>query len=96
MQNAVIGYMAGFCTTLSFVPQVVRALRTRHTDDLAWGWLIVFEMGLALWLTYGVVLHDWPMILANSITIALCSSLMLMKVRYSKLAAKVTRAGAAE
>ncbi len=96
MNFAPIGYMAGFCTTASFVPQVIRAVRTRHTDDLAWGWLIIFECGLALWLTYGVVLHDWPMIFANSITITLCSSLMVMKVRFSKPASKVARAEAGD
>jgi MtN3 and saliva related transmembrane protein len=84
MDFAVIGYIAGFCTTLSFVPQVARALRTRSADDFAWGWLIVFELGLSLWLLYGIVLHNWPMILANSLTMSLCSVLMLMKVRYNK------------
>jgi len=96
MDVATIGYLAGFCTTASFVPQVIRAWRTRHTDDLAWGWLIVFECGLALWLTYGIVLHDWPMILANTLTISLCSSLMVMKVRFSRPAAKLARAEAGQ
>ncbi len=91
MDFAVIGYVAGFCTTMSFVPQVVRAWRTRQTDDLAWGWLIVFALGLALWLVYGIILHNWPMILANSITISLCTALMLMKVRFSKPATKLSR-----
>jgi len=82
MRFAVIGYIAGSCTTISFVPQVLRAWRTRHTDDLAWGWIIAFAMGLALWLVYGVVLHDWPMILANSVTLSLCAALSLMKLRF--------------
>lgn len=96
MHFAFIGYAAGFCTTISFVPQVWRALRTRHTDDIAWGWLITFQCGLALWLVYGIVLHDWPMILANTITSALCTSLMLMKVRYSKTDTKLASAGVAD
>jgi len=94
MKFAVIGYMAGFCTTASFVPQVIRAWRTRHTDDLAWGWLIIFECGLALWLSYGVLLHDWPMIFANTITISLCSALMAMKVKFSRPASSFARAEA--
>lgn len=84
MDYAVIGYTAGFCTTLSFVPQVIRVWRTRHTDDIAWGWLIIFQVGLALWLAYGVILRNWPMILANSVTMTLCSILMVMKNRYAK------------
>lgn len=96
MDFAVIGYLAGFCTTLSFVPQVVRAWRTRQTDDLAWGWLIIFQLGLALWLVYGVILRNWPMILANSITMSLCTALMLMKVRYTKPTAKLAEAKAGD
>jgi MtN3 and saliva related transmembrane protein len=96
MDYAVIGYVAGFCTTMSFVPQVLRAWRTRHVDDIAWGWLLVFQFGLALWLAYGVVLHNWPMILANSVTIALCTMLMLMKYRYSKPAPGLARMEAAD
>ena len=94
MDFALIGYLAGTLTTLSFVPQVLRAWRARHTDDLAWGWLIIFQIGLGLWFAYGVILHNWPMILANSITMTLCSLLMLMKYRYSKPVAKAARAGA--
>jgi MtN3 and saliva related transmembrane protein len=86
MKFVVIGYMAGFCTTLSFVPQVARAWRTRSAEDFAWAWLIIFQLGLVLWLVYGIVLHDWPMIFANSITISLCSTLLLMKVRFPKRA----------
>jgi len=99
MSFAVIGYLAGTFTTLSFVPQVVRAWRARHTDDLAWGWLIIFQFGVGLWFTYGVILHDWPMMLANSATMSLCGLLMLMKYRNSKRslkkpAAQVARVGA--
>jgi len=92
MRFAVIGYMAGFCTTISFVPQVTRAWRTRHTDDLAWGWLVAFALGVAFWLVYGLVLHDWPMIVANSVTLSLCTLLALMKVRFDKPVAKLARA----
>ena len=83
MRFATFGYLAGFCTTVSFIPQVVRAWHTRHTDDLAWGWLVIFAMGLSLWLVYGLLLHNWPMIFANVVTLCLCGALMLMKLRFS-------------
>jgi MtN3 and saliva related transmembrane protein len=84
MRLAFIGYAAGTLTTLSFVPQVWRAWHTRHTDDLAWAWLVAFQAGLSLWLIYGVILRDWPIILANFVTIALCAVLMLLKARTSR------------
>jgi MtN3 and saliva related transmembrane protein len=86
MTVTTIGYIAGFLTTLAFVPQVVRAYRTRSVNDLSWIWLFIFISGLFMWLTYGLVLNDWPMILANSLTISLCLLLMLMKLRYKNAA----------
>jgi len=83
-----LGYLAGFCTTLSFVPQVMRAFRTRHCDDLSWAWLFVFQCGLACWFIYGLILTNWPMILANSITMSMCFVLMGMKARYQGRQAK--------
>jgi MtN3 and saliva related transmembrane protein len=82
MNFSIIGYIAGFLTTLSFVPQVLRAYRTRHCEDLSWAWLFVFQTGLGLWFLYGVILRNWPMILSNSITMSLCFGLMFMKSRY--------------
>jgi MtN3 and saliva related transmembrane protein len=96
MNYVVIGYAAGFCTTLSFVPQVLRAWRTRSAKDFAWAWLIVFELGLVLWLAYGIALHDWPMIFANSVTISLCSLLMLMKIHFARNAPLQVRAESAD
>ena len=94
MHFAVVGYVAGTLTTLSFVPQVRRALRTRKTDDISWGWLAMFQTGVVLWLIYGLVLHDWPIILANLVTMSLCGVLMAVKARSGKSTAKLTRAQA--
>jgi len=96
MDSAVFGYAAGFCTTVSFVPQVLRAWRTRQTADLAWGWLVAFALGVTFWLIYGLLLHDWPMIVANSVTLMLCTMLMLMKLRFTRPAAKLARAQTAD
>lgn len=90
MDIALFGYIAGFLTTLSFVPQVVRAFRTKHCEDLSWAWLFVFQTGLCLWFIYGLILHNWPMILSNSITMLLCFALMTMKARYKRERAKST------
>ncbi len=82
MDFAFIGYSAGLLTTLSFLPQVVRAYRTRSCRDLSWPWLVVFILGLGLWLLYGVILTNWPMIFANIITLTFCFALVWMKLRY--------------
>lgn len=84
---AIVGYVAGFCTTVSFIPQVLRSLQRRSCRDLSWTWLFIFMSGLVLWLTYGILLNDWPMIIANSLTMCLCFSLIWIKIRYKTDAA---------
>jgi MtN3 and saliva related transmembrane protein len=78
MDFVLVGCVAGFLTTASFIPQVIRAYRTRSCRDLLWPWLM-FSVGLALWISYGVHHHAWPIILANAFTLALCGVLMTMK-----------------
>lgn len=82
MNFTIIGYMAGFLTTFSFLPQVVRAYRRRSCADLSWPWLVVFVGGLGLWLLYGIILKNWPMILANGVTLSFCFVLAWMKMRF--------------
>jgi|CXWL01.1.fsa_nt_gi MtN3 and saliva related transmembrane protein len=76
----VIGFLAGTLTTLSFVPQVAKALRSRSTGDLSTVMLTAFTAGVALWLLYGVALRSWPVILANAITLVLAGVLLRLKL----------------
>jgi MtN3 and saliva related transmembrane protein len=80
----VLGFMAGSLTTLSFVPQVHKAWRTKRCDDLSLGMLLAFGMGVLLWLLYGVLMAASPIIVANAITLALILALLWLKTRYGK------------
>jgi MtN3 and saliva related transmembrane protein len=73
---------AGCCTTLAFVPQVLKTWRTRHTDDISLGMFVVFVSGVLLWLLYGLALGDMPIILANAATFVLAGSVLYFKLRY--------------
>lgn len=79
-----LGYMAGVLTTIAFLPQVLHTYRVKSAGDLSWKMLICFSSGLLLWFIYGVYLHSWPMILSNSITLALQGFIMSMKIRYQR------------
>ena len=79
-----LGYMAGLLTTIAFLPQVLHTYRVKSAGDLSWKMLICFSCGCFLWFLYGVYLHSWPMILANSITLALQGFIMNMKIRYQR------------
>lgn len=75
-----LGYVAGFFTTGSFLPQVVRAWRTRSTDDLSFWMLSGFSTGCALWIVYGFMLSEPPIILFNAITFGLAMVLLWLKI----------------
>jgi MtN3 and saliva related transmembrane protein len=74
-----LGLLAGACTTLSFLPQVIRTLQTRHARDLSAAWLSIFGLGTALWLTYGLLKSDIAVALANGITFGLVMTLIVAK-----------------
>ena len=75
----VLGLFAGACTTLSFLPQVIRTLRTRHAGDLSGAWLLIFSVGTAAWLTYGILRSDVAVAAANGVTFILVMTLVVAK-----------------
>jgi len=77
-----IGFVAATLTTLSFVPQAVRTIRTRDTRGISLWMYVMFTVGLACWLAYGFVLMSWPMILSNIVTLLLSLTILTMKLRY--------------
>jgi MtN3 and saliva related transmembrane protein len=74
-----LGLFAGACTTLSFLPQVIRTLRTRHAGDLSAAWLLIFSVGTAAWLTYGILRSDIAVAGANGVTFVLVMMLVVAK-----------------
>jgi MtN3 and saliva related transmembrane protein len=81
--TALLGFMAGILTTISFVPQVLHAWRSKRCDDLSWGMLLTFSGGVVLWLIYGIRLWAMPVIVANAVTLALLLIIMALKARYT-------------
>lgn len=76
-----LGYTAAVLTTASFVPQVVHTFRTRDTGGISLVMYSMFVVGIALWAVYGLVLGDLPIIIANVITLALASSILVLTAR---------------
>lgn len=77
-----IGFAAAILTTSSFVPQAVKVYRTRQTGDLSLGMFLLFSLGVALWLVYGVIHQSLPIIAANFVTLALAMYILAMKLRH--------------
>lgn len=82
MSGEWVGYVAATLTTVAFVPQAVKTLRTRDTRGISLGMYVVFTVGLGFWLAYGVVLGSWPMIVSNIITLGLALLILGLKLRH--------------
>lgn len=80
-QLTVIGLVAGLITTMGFVPQVVKGYRSGRMDDISLTMPMVLMLGMGLWLVYGVVLGDLPIILWNGVSIALNAAMVFLKLR---------------
>jgi len=76
-----LGLVAGAITTAAGIPQVVRAYRTKHTRDISIWQPVLLNVGMTLWLIYGLALRDMPLIVANAFSIVCYSALIIMKFR---------------
>lgn len=77
-----LGYVAATCTTLSFVPQAVKTIRTRDTSGISLGMYVVFTFGIVCWFGYGIFLQSWPMIASNAVTFVLAATILALKLKH--------------
>jgi MtN3 and saliva related transmembrane protein len=77
-----IGLVAGSLTTLAWLPQVLKAFRTRSTKDFAWAWFAMFGTGVCTWLVYGLMAGAPAVIAANALTLLLVLGLAALKLRH--------------
>jgi MtN3 and saliva related transmembrane protein len=77
-----LGYFAGLLTVGAFLPQVIRTWRTRRTGDLSLATFALLITTGSLWMVYGMLTADWPVIAANGGMVALNAALAVAKLRY--------------
>lgn len=80
IDNQYLGYLAATLTTASFVPQALLTLRTRDVSGISLGMYSAFTLGVAVWLAYGWQLGEWPIIVANALTLALAATILATKL----------------
>lgn len=78
----ILGITAGTLTTVAFIPQLAKALKSRSTGDLSWGMVLTFTIGVLLWLIYGIWIDSLPVILANAVTLLLQLGIVTLKIKY--------------
>jgi len=79
-----LGAAAGLLTTASFVPQVLKTLRTRQTRDISLTMWLAFCAGVLLWTVYGFLIEAWPVVITNIPTLVLAGTILVIKLRNLK------------
>jgi len=78
------GYFAAILTTLAFIPQLIKTLKTKKAEDVSLTTLIMFLTGVAAWIIYGIQISSKPILIANIITFLLNFLILVFKLIYSK------------
>jgi MtN3 and saliva related transmembrane protein len=78
--SELIGIVAGCCTTFAFLPQVIKVIKSRSAKDISLPMYVIFNTGLVLWATYGVIIQSPSLIIANGLTLILACSILVMKL----------------
>jgi MtN3 and saliva related transmembrane protein len=78
----IIGLAAAFLTTFAFLPQSIKTIKTKHTKDLSLTTLVMIDIGLICWLTYGLMTSSLPVIAANTVSIVIMTIILILKIKY--------------
>ena len=87
-----VGSLAAACSVASFAPQAWKIIRTRDTNSLSTGMYVLTVCGFGLWLAYGVMLGQWPLIVTNGACLSMASFILAMKLASPRQRAKVAEA----
>lgn len=88
MNADLIGYFAACLTTLCFVPQAIRVVKTKSAEGMSIGMYVTFTIGVGLWLVYGIVLGSKPIIASNCVTILLSGFILFRLIQLKKSSRK--------
>ena len=78
----ILGYFAGFLTTVSLIPQVVKTWKTRSADDFSLEMLLIWWTGIICWIAYGFITNAEPIIIWNIVTLLLAGAILVMKLKF--------------
>jgi MtN3 and saliva related transmembrane protein len=81
MHIEILGYLAAFLTTAAFFPQTYKTIKTRDTQAISLAMYVLFTLGIALWLAYGLLIESLPLIFANAITFVMALTILIMKLK---------------
>ena len=79
-----VGFVAAICTTVAFVPQLLRVIRLRSAREISLPTFLLFSVGVFLWVIYGVHIGSKPVIASNAITLVVSLSILILKLRFDR------------
>lgn len=79
---SIYGYLGATCTTVSFIPQIIKILKEKEAKDISIGMYLIFTFGIMMWLVYGILLKEYPIIFANTLTLIFSVTILILKYRY--------------
>lgn len=81
MSITLLGFIAAFCTTVSFLPQAIKTLKTKRTKDLSLPMYAILAIGVFLWFLYGILIKDKAVTVANAITFIFVLPILILKIK---------------
>ncbi|MBX3043447.1 MAG: SemiSWEET transporter [Candidatus Kapabacteria bacterium] len=79
---SIYGYLGATCTTVSFIPQIIKILKEKEAKDISIGMYLIFTFGVMMWLVYGILLNEYPIIIANTLTLSFAVTILILKNKY--------------
>jgi MtN3 and saliva related transmembrane protein len=79
-----LGFFAAFLTTTALLPQFYKTWKTKKTRDISLYSYAELSLGTSLWMSYGILINSYPLIIANAVSLVFSSSILFMKLKYKK------------
>jgi len=83
MEN-IIGTIAGILTSISMVPQLVKVVKNKDVENISWKMITILLTGVSLWVVYGIMKMEWPIILSNAFSVLVNATLLICYFKYKK------------
>ena len=80
----IVGLAAGICTSISLLPQLFKLLKHKKAEDISLFYLVILFFGLGLWIWYGVLREDLPIVVTNGFSLVINGIVIVLGVRYKK------------
>ena len=84
-QTEIVGIAAGVCTSISLLPQLIKIFKHKKAEDISLFYLIVLFVGLGLWVWYGILREDLPIMVTNGFSLVINGMMIVLGVKYKRL-----------